>query len=397
MNFLTFTDPEQTTVDPQWLAGKMNMPVASVTVSTDKKMGGLSAEIKFLDVVLEDGKTLRVIVKAGNATGQRAKLGLAREALFYNELSQQLVDANIPLSYFAEGTMETGEMFALLEAVEDCVPAGTFFGSGNPNNWGVKDKMDELCAGNPTAVEITTQAFQLFARLHGRYWKDDTLKDKTWLRAVDWMNGQNEEAWQEAQSMQSTGWSNIKEQIASGTATIEWDPHLVACLDVTFGKVAAESAFETYHARLSSNAFTLVQGDCHPHNLLWSKQRTEEACLRVIDFEMVGVGPPGQELGQFVISHMAPDIRRLCEKDILQAYYDELQRVLRSRGMDSEADSYTMEHLMSEYVSGGVGRWAWFIPFFARSPPMAQYFHDQLAAFLKDHVKDPNDSPMPRV
>ena len=113
MNFLTFTDPEQTTVDPQWLAGKMNMPVASVSISTDKKMGGLSAEIKFLDVVLEDGKTLRVIVKAGNATGQRAKLGLAREALFYNELSQQLVDANIPLSYFAEGTMETGEMFAL--------------------------------------------------------------------------------------------------------------------------------------------------------------------------------------------------------------------------------------------------------------------------------------------
>ena len=52
MNFLTFTDAEQTTVDPQWLAGKINMPVASVTVSTDKKMGGLSAEIKFLDVVL---------------------------------------------------------------------------------------------------------------------------------------------------------------------------------------------------------------------------------------------------------------------------------------------------------------------------------------------------------
>jgi aminoglycoside phosphotransferase (APT) family kinase protein len=397
MNFLKFSDVEQTMVDPQWLAGKINMPVDSVRVSTDKKMGGLSAEIKFLDILLQDGKKLRVVVKAGEATDQRAKLGLAREALFYNELSQQLVDAKIPLKFFAESTMETGEMFALLEAVEDCVPAGTFFGSGNPNNWGVKHKLDELCAGNPTAVEVTTQAFQLYARLHGRYWKDETLKDKAWLRAVDWMNGQNEVTWREAQSMQSTGWSKIKEQITSGTATIQWDPHLVACLDVTFAKVAAETAFATYVERMSTNPFTLVQGDCHPHNLLWSKQRTEDACLRVIDFEMVGVGPPGQELGQFVISHMEPDVRRQCEDDILRAYYEELQRVLLSRGMESEGKSYTMEDCVSDYVSGGVGRWAWFIPFFAGSPAMAQYFHDQLAAFLKDHVKNPEDSPMPRV
>ena len=307
-------------------------------------------------------------------------------------MGPELVDANIPSCYYAEGSMDTGEMLLLLENVNESLPAGVFFGPGNPNNWAIKAKLPQLCEGNPNAVETTIEAFKLFARMHGKYWMDTTLIEKTWLRATDWMQGENEISWKQAQTMQSSGWSKIKNQIENGEATIEWDPHLVACLDVSFQKVSNENSFNTYSERMAKNTFTLVQGDCHPHNLLWSKN---DQSFRVIDFEMIGVGPPGQELGQFVISHMLPAVRRECETTILQTYFDELQMILKKKGMEN--NNYTIEKLKSEYINGGVGRWAWFMPFFAGSPPMAQYFHDQLAAFLKDHVKDPNDSPMPRV
>jgi hypothetical protein len=394
MNFLKCID--ESTVDPTWLSEKTGFAVKSATFSHVKKMGGMSAEIKYIDVTIgrdqDQVDEIRMVVKAGGATEQRAKLGIARAVHFYVEIAPTLVNVNIPTCYYAEGSMETGEMLLLLEDVSNSIPSGVFFGSGNPNNWAITEKLPELCEGNPNAIETTIKAFKLFAHMHGQYWMDNTLIEKTWLRASDWMRGENEKSWKEAQAMQSSNWSNIKKQIGNGTATIEWDSHLVACLDVSFQKASEENAFTTYSERMSSNTFTLVQGDCHPHNLLWNK---EDRSLHVIDFEMIGVGPPGQELGQFIISHMIPSVRRECENTILQAYYDELQMILKGKGMEN--NNYTMETLKSEYINGGIGRWAWFIPFFSSSPSMAQYFHDQLSEFLKDHIQDPNDMPMPRV
>lgn len=140
-----------------------------------------------------------------------------------------------------------------------------------------------------------------------------------------------------------------------------------------------------------------MHGDAHPHNALWANQRTEQAELRLIDFEMVGLGPPGQELGQHIISHMAPTVRRRCENQLVKDYHSELSKLLAGRGMADEAAAYTFDVCWDEYIAGGVGRWAWFIPFFFGVPPMAQFFQDQLAAFLHDHVKDPATTPMPRV
>ena len=75
-----------------------------------------------------------------------------------------------------------------------------------------------------------------------------------------------------------------------------------------------------------------------------------------------------------------------------------------------EGDGCTLEVIWSEYVSGGVGRWAWFMAWAASriggvagkdenetQVKTAQFFHDQLAAFLHDHVPNPADAPLPRV
>ena len=84
----------------------------------------------------------------------------------------------------------------------------------------------------------------------------------------------------------------------------------------------------------------------------------------------------------------------------MRGYHTELVAVLRGRGLQNEADAYTFDACFAEYVAGGVGRWVWFVPVLQAMglpPPMNQFFHDQLAAFLHDHITDPSASPMPRV
>ena len=287
--------------------------------------------------------------------------------------------------------METGNMLLLLEALPDSVPSGVFFGASNPNNWSVKDSIDELCAGNPSPKEMASTHFQIYAKMHATYWKSDELLVKPWLNGSTWAKGEGEAQWQASQSMSREAWAKCEAAIEAGNPAIQWDPHVVACLKSSFSKVS----WEEYQARLATSPFTLVHGDAHAHNALWVDQRTEAARLCLIDFEMVGVGSAGQELGQYMISHMPPEERRREERCLVEEYHIQLCANLQEHGQDT--DTYTLETCWEEYVAGGVGRWAWFLPLFMGMPAMAQFFHDQLAAFLADHVPDPATAPMPRV
>merc|ERR1712183_366634 len=95
-------------------------------------------------------------------------------------------------------------------------------------------------------------------------------------------------------------WTEQKVLLDNGEPKIKWDPHVVTCLDKSFSSVS----WEQFQAHLAETAWTVVHGDCHPHNALWINQRTELATMKLIDFEMVGVGSPAQELGQYLVSHM---------------------------------------------------------------------------------------------
>lgn len=387
---------EDGTVDVAGMSAKLGKDVAEAKVRDQQKMGGMSADFKFIDVSLVSGEKLALVFKTAGPAAlgvNRVTMGCAREAFFYNELAPHLALANVPRSFYASGSMETGEVALLLECLEGAVPSGTFFGAGNPNNWGVKDKLEAMCEGNPGAAEITAQHFSLYARLHGTYWRSAELFQKPWLRASDWMRGEGEATWTASQQMSQGAWSKCKAAIDAGEAPIKWDEHVVACLDVSFGRVS----WEAYQEELKTRPYCLVHGDAHPHNALWVEQRTPNARLCLIDFEMVGLGSPAQELGQYVVSHVTPELRRAHERDWVGKYHAELLSSLRANGSDAEADAYALDDCWAEYVAGGVGRWAWFIPLFMRMPPMAQFFHDQLAAFLHDHVADASTSPMPRV
>ena len=116
--------------------------------------------------------------------------------------------------------------------------------------------------------------------------------------------------------------------------------------------------------------------------------------MRLVDWEVVGVGSGAQDIGQYMMSHMAPAARRLCEDRLLKVYYDKLQATIASRVVDS-ADvvpdgcrgDYTFEKCKREYVYGGVERWMFLLIILAGMCPnnMQQYFLNQVEAFALDH------------
>ena len=397
--------------------------VTSVTSRSDlskQKLGGMSGEFKFLDVHLATGETLRMVNKGSPAlpSAQRKTMGLARESFFYRELAPLLAPTcRIPKCYLAEGSMETGTMSVLLERLDGAIPAGALFGAGNPNNWSIKGQLADIearCPDGVDAISVTRDAFEIYANLHGRFFGDASLLDHEWLRGSDWYRGEGREGWEAAQGMASAAWAKVqaklegqpgggdepphsgKEESSSSISkpTIAWDPHLAACLTASHRKIS----WDAFQEERTRRPFTLVHGDAHAHNALLQPEDDGGPLSRLslIDFEMIGVGSPLQELGQWMISHVQPDLRRQHEKGLVRAYHEKLVAAVKAQGKD-EAAVPAFEACWAEYVDGGAGRWMWFVPLFTPMPAIGQYFADQLGEFLKDHIAEPADAPMPRV
>merc|ERR1711998_40314 len=177
-----------------------------------------------------------VVKTSAPGNGLKIAMGSAREALFYQEFATELRDAGVPKCYHAEADMATGEMLVLIECAEDAAPAGTFFGPENPNNWAVKDELKAMCEGNPSAEQISADAFALYAKLHTKYWQDTHLFSKEWLKGSNWQQGEGETAWKAPQQMAAGAWAALNKAREEGTSAIKWDPHLVACVDSSFAK-----------------------------------------------------------------------------------------------------------------------------------------------------------------
>ena len=394
MDFVT----EKAYLNKEWLESKLpdGDKVVSVSTPNQEKLGGMSADIIFLNAELADGRSLPLIIKKSpdQLSQLRVTTGCAREALFYQECSKYLGDV-VARTYHTHANMKTGEMAILMDCCTNSVPLGVFFGPSNPNNWSIKDTIESMCEGNPGPKAASSAAFSLYAKLHGTYWRDESLKSKTFLRCSDWIQGQGRETWQGSQDMARKWCENALTAMDAGTSHIHWDPHLVECLKVSFSKVD----WDNFQSELGARPFSLVQGDAHPHNVLWVEQRTESACCKLIDFEQVGLGSPAQDIGQFLVSHMPPATRREVETELLTEYHEELLDVLKASGKEAK---YSFADCWAEYVAGGFGRWAWFMayfsmPTFSDKGPLSQFFHDQVAAFAKDHIKIAGNAPMPRV
>ena len=308
-------------------------------------------------------------------------LGLAREALFYADGSLGPAVACAPRAYVAAGDMVTGAK-AMLLARAPGTQAGYFFGPGSPHNH--RPDLPELAGreGAPTADDVTRAAFAVAAAMHAHFWRDPRLLSKAFLRGSDWRQGRGEDGWRAAQRVAVDAWAR-----ASGGAVVAaWDPRLVALVDASL----AAMDWEAYQAEQARAPWTLVHGDFHPANMMYASGGR----LSLLDWEVVGLGDPAQELGQFVISHMAPAQRRAGERARVDAYHAAL-----TAARPEIAAEYGAADAWEGYVRGGLARWCWLLPILTGMCPLAalQYFADQVLAFAVDHAITAANVPMARV
>lgn len=362
--------------------------------------GGLAAVMQKLSVQLEDESTQTFILKRTPqaSLAQAKNLGQPREAFFYTKFSAEMI-YNLPQVVYAHGNMNTGAKALLMNDLSNSIQSGYYYGPYSPHNWGkdlssITGIADE--AGRIELMEtISLIAFRTAAKMHGKYWKDASLSQFKWLRGWDRIESKGEADWKVAQKTCVDYWTATKVKIAAGESMVRWNSHLVECMDASFAKIS----WENYCAEFEEGGrvFTLVHGDFHPANLMWTPSKEPDAenpgHLTILDWEVVGIGSGPQDIAQYFISHMVAAERRVCEDRLLKAYYDEL--ILA--GVDPS--EYAWERCKSDYVAGGVCRWVWLLALLSGICPdsLTQYFQDQVSDFILDHGVTPETIGMPRV
>jgi hypothetical protein len=330
-------------------------------------------------------------------------LGLTREAHFYQQcpLDAHLLPS-LPRVYFAWADDETGERWVFMEDLAaDGVQLGQLFGPGNPNNWelhrsGELERLQQriLSATAPDAAtalaSISHHVFRVLAGVHASCWNDPRLASRSWLRSGSWYFQPDapgvQEQWTTTMRSAWEHWETYQQQGPLDESI--WPPELVTMMTAAFDR----ATFANFLVFSRETPFTLVHGDCHPANMMWLPHAAEP--LKLLDWEMVGVGSGPQELGQFVISHLEPGLRRQLEHQLVRSYYDEL---LARR--PELVDRYLFSSCWSEYVAGGLGRWLWFLAWLSTvmGPDHMRFFCAQVLAFMNDHQITPASVPLPRI
>ena len=399
-----------TNIDPVWIEQVTGLKDVSKCVVEDISNQGRRRE------AIKDGTTLKLVVSFQDASKELGlvikqvplagqdhskMLGLSREALFYLHLAPRLVDGKvIPKVHHSFGDMATGAKLILMEDLSaDYLDSGILFGPGNPNNWTRDLRLltakayPNIADKPPSSQQVAHQTFLAVAKIHATFWKDKSLLSHSYLRCADWIQGQDKKSWEASQQYIQGIWDELKRNHQLDTV-IQWDPVVLACVTKAMEGISWEAQLKRIH--VSGGHWTLVHGDFWPGNILISTNCGHEEGnlydLKLLDWEMVGIGSGPQDLGQYILSNMDPLERRMCEQSLIATYHSELIRL--------GVKDFSWEECWREYKIGGVERWLWFLVYFVGQEgallKWAQFFHDQIASFVADHRITPDDLVQPR-
>lgn len=370
------------------------LPFVAVRSESMSGAGGNSGEMTRLHATDATGAEVRFVLKTTRAAGAASSksLELYREAMFYKKLLHTFGEAAVPRIFVSEWDVATGRKCILMGDLADAqaVQAGYFFGDNSCLNKG-KDLV-ALTKAFPalTELDVSRKAFTVAAQLHGAFVGDESLlaPEFEFLKGQHWFKGEARDSWNATVGFAKEQWVATKARLQQGTCTIHFAPRVLQFVDRSFA-----CTFDDYVAAVHSIPFTLCHGDFHPANFMVTKDENspDNFGLKVLDFEVVGIGSGAQDLGQFMVSHSFPHVRRAHEEQLLRHYHDVLSRATREGGRLP-----TLDEVRREYVVGGLGRWVWLLAVVSTlcPEPMTQYFQDQVEAFLNDHVLVHKDEPI---
>lgn len=408
-------------IDPAWICAKIPefkaagvrhcqvVDISNATRKGERPRDGATLLLTLTFENDENSKTLVVKQVPSSGLAMSKQLGLAREAFFYNDLAPQVkvgeasslsssIAPCIPKIYYAYGNMEEGSKVVIMEYLSDdgYIDSGILFGPCNPNNW--NRNLPEMIGmaypspattAPPTGFEVASETFLAIAEVHATFWKDNKLlepRKSAYLRGGAWIQGEQEASWEGSQGMIQGIWERLKtnQQLDD---RIQWDPLVKKTVEKAMTGISWEA--QKRRLNMTNSHWTLVHGDFWPGNVMISTTNTKD--LRLLDWEMCGLGSGPQDLGQYVLSNMDPDERRACEDKLVHTYYDELIRM----GLKD----FTWEECWREYTIGGIERWLWFLVYFAGNDNLldwCQLFHNQVKEFMYDHNITSEDVIQPR-
>lgn len=318
----------------------------------------------------------------------------AREAIAYRWLGPRSV--LLPKAYWSRMSFGTGECALLLEDVTARFGGGAVGINLLLGNqvWGIPNPLPRPV----DPVTVITTVFLAAADLHASHWRDPSLHQQKRLKAVDWYAGRGRGGWEAGLSAAQRLWQGAKAGDAVKSGAVHFEPWMVVLMDASL----QQASWDGLQARLrdASVPWTLTHGDWHASNLFWCyndhMQMHSAAAAPVdaaldprhvvaVDWSEIGVWEGPADLAQMMISDVPPPMRRACERDALRAYWRRLnERLPRGQVCDWDA-------VWAGYATRGCERWVWMFAVLAGYglPPRAtQYFHDQLAAFVSDHMSD---------
>jgi hypothetical protein len=187
------------------------------------------------------------------------------------------------------------------------------------------------------------------------------------LSSGKWQRGEDKEGFEAVHGMGPGVWVGVKAKIDAGESPIKWDANIIACIEASFKKANWEEQEKNINDPEVS--FTLIHGDFHAANMVWDCKQQK---LVLLDFEMCGIGSGAIDLGQFMIGHVHPAMRREHEMELLERYHKNL------RAFANVPESYTLEKCIHEYKLHSSERYCAFLPFAALFMPndLVQYVHD---------------------
>uniref|UniRef100_A0A7S4WHK3 Aminoglycoside phosphotransferase domain-containing protein n=1 Tax=Ditylum brightwellii TaxID=49249 RepID=A0A7S4WHK3_9STRA len=406
-------------IDPAWIKEKLPdlqhvSKCAVIDISNDRRRGekvreGTTLLLTLTSLMGEHGKSTTMVAKQVAPSGLQlsCKLGLAREAMFYNKLAPKvrvssLDESCIPKIYYSHGDMSNGSKIVFMEDLSSrYIDSGIIFGPGNPNNWS-RDLESQIAdayhtvSSIPTSFEVANQTFLAIAKVHATFWRDNELlqEEYHWLRGSSWISGKGEDTWWASQKMLQSMCEKYLEREKKRedeVESIEWDPLLRDIVEKAMNGISWESHLKRLNV---DSHFCLVHGDFWPGNVMIEKDETRTTApssttsvrgvrdLRLLDWEMVGLGSGPQDLGQYILSNIDPQERRECEEQLIRNYYEKLVQL--------GVRDLSWEYCWSEYTIGGLERWLWFLVYFCSQEgsvmlKWAQFFHNQMKEFVHDH------------
>jgi len=322
------------------------------------------------------------------ARGKQVRFGLGREVELYKAIQPDgalnhavLRQVAPEISYAGFNT--DGTKLVLMENLcnKGSVEIGKFFGKESLHNWA--RELDDLPDGVDW-VQVSRECFRLAAHIHAATWRDDSLIHLDWLRTARWRRGEDREAWEAVQQAYKAGWAACR---AREDLKDIWDSHLVACMDSALEK----ASWDGFQARLQSEPWCFLHGDFHPGNVL----RLEDGSIKFVDWEMVALGSGPKDVAQFLISHPSPALRRAEEKGLVDGYIATLREGLAANGVPEVPTSDELWQMYRDGVAWWLSMLVIMLPY--TPVPMSRFFHDQVAAFLHDHIPDPANAPVLRA